>query len=85
MPNKEFLEQYPLYRKFEIEVPGTLDKLAKVAVNMPCPNCKSSQTFTMTNEYFELFNYGNPPSEGVCTRAQYLCAHCRQFERLFYI
>lgn len=86
MPNKLFLENYSLYRKFQIKtLPNTLDKWPVVSINMSCPECKSNQTFVMNNEYWENFQYMNHPSEDVNVRLVYLCTHCQKFERLFYI
>lgn len=63
MPNKEIIETYPLYRKYRIEgMPSHLDRFTKVKINMSCPICKSNQTYTMRNEYYENFPYRNVPS-----------------------
>jgi hypothetical protein len=86
MPNKEFLEEYPLYRKFKVaELPQTTNKLAKVRLNMDCPTCQSDQTFAMTNEFWENHDYSNYPVKGLVFRTVYLCTHCQIFERVFYI
>jgi hypothetical protein len=86
MPNKAFLENYSLYRKFPVdEFPSTVDQWPVANINMPCPVCKSSQTFLMTNKYWENFEYSNYPSQGVAVRLVYSCTHCQKFERLFYI
>lgn len=85
MPNKEFIETYPLYRKFKIEVPSTLNNIPLVSINMPCPTCKSKQTFLMTNQYYENFPHSKTISRGVGIRLVYLCTHCQKFERLFYV
>ena len=37
MPNIEFLEEYPLYRKFEYNLPSSLDGIKDVNINMYCP------------------------------------------------
>jgi hypothetical protein len=86
MPHKQFLEEYPLYRKFKVQaMPSTTDRLAKVRLKMACPTCKSDQTFVMTNEYWELCGYSNHPVEGLVFRTVYLCSYCQEFERVFYI
>ncbi len=86
MPDKDFLEQYPLYRKFWIEtMPNTADKIPKVSIKMNCPTCKSDQTFVMANEYYENLGYMNPPIEGIEFRIHYVCMHCKRFNRYFYI
>ena len=59
MPDKEFLEEYPLYRKFKTVIPARLNGIAKVRINMSCPICKTNQTFAMTSEYFQGFEFSN--------------------------
>jgi hypothetical protein len=86
MPNKKFLEEYPLYRKFKVSaMPRTVDQLPQVRLNMACPTCQSDQTFAMTNEYSENSRYVNFPVEGLIFRTVYLCTHCQTFERVFFI
>jgi hypothetical protein len=85
MPNKEFLEDYSLFRKLIAPIPSTMDKLPRPAINMECHTCKSLQTFNMRNEYQQLHGYSNPPCADENLRLQYLCQSCRQFTRLFYI
>ncbi len=86
MPDKEFLEQYPLYRKLWVEnLPHNTDQIPKVPIKMNCPTCKSEQTFVMTNEYYENFDYSNHPLKGIEFRLKYICMHCSKFERYFYV
>jgi hypothetical protein len=86
MPHKEFLEQYPLYRKFKTSsLPHTADNLPVVAIKMACPLCSSEQTFVMTNKYSENFGYDNCPISGQIFRLTYGCAHCLKFTRYFFI
>lgn len=86
MPNKEFIEEYPLYRKFNVsKLPGTLNQFPKVQINMPCPECKSNQTFSMRNEYFEYARFMNSPSGGEAVRLHYVCTHCEDFDRHFFV
>lgn len=86
MPDKIFLEDYSLYRKFRLsEMPRTVDKLPIANINMACPVCSSSQTYVMTNKYWENLEYTNYPSENISVRLVYLCTHCQDFERYFFI
>lgn len=86
MPNKDFLEQYPLYRKFKTSsLPFTGDNLPVVGIKMACPICSSEQTFVMTNLYSENFDYSNWPIQGQVFRLTYGCAHCQKFTRYFFI
>lgn len=86
MPNKQFLEEYPLYKKFKLtSIPTTLDKLDFVKLNMDCQRCESSQTFAMNHTYYQGFKYSNAECDGVVLKLVFLCAHCETFERLFFI
>jgi hypothetical protein len=86
MPNKVFLEEYPLYRKYKVgSIPNSLDRFAKVKINMSCIVCKSNQTYVMTNEYWEGCGYSNYPSDGATVKLKYICTHCEKFERLFLV
>ncbi len=86
MPYKKFVEEYSLYRKFNVEkLPLTTDQLPVVQVNMECPNCASNQTFVMTNKYHENYVNVNFPVKGIVFRMVYLCVHCQKFERVFYV
>lgn len=81
--NKEFLEDYSLFRKFEYSVPATLDKIPRPAINMLCSKCGSNQTFNMTNSYGEFYSFVNPPSKDQKVRLMYQCQSCRNFTRQF--
>lgn len=85
MPNKEFLEDFSLFRKLKAEIPSTLNKLPKVPINMECRDCGSVQTFNMTNEYFEGFQYSDADSADQKVRLRYTCQSCRKFTRQFLV
>ena len=85
MPNKEFLEEYSLFRKLNAEIPGTLDNLPKVSINMDCRECGSIQTFNMINEYYENHRVMNTRSNDQKVRLVYECQSCRRFTRQFHI
>lgn len=86
MPIKEFLEEYPLYRKIKTNsLPVTLDKVRKISINMPCNVCESNQTFTMKNEYYDEFRYMNHPTKGAAVKLAYQCSHCNIFQRIFFV
>lgn len=86
MPNKDFLEHHPLYRKAKLDnLPSTADNLLKVKINMYCPRCKSDQTFVMQNEYWETYDHINFPIRGQVLRLFYVCAHCTTFARYFFV
>lgn len=83
MPNQEFLETYPLYRKFAMRVPITLDQLPKPRLKMGCDKCHTEQTFVMITEHWTGKSHSNFPIEGVLTQIEYVCANCQQFVRGF--
>lgn len=39
----------------------------------------------MTNEFWETLKYSNYPVGGLVFRTVYLCIHCENFERVFYV
>jgi len=83
MPDKEFLETYPLYRKFTTEFPNRVDRINKPAIHMSCEVCQSLQTFNMVNTYYENLEYSNVPPENLLVRALYTCSSCSQYQRAF--
>lgn len=98
MPNKLFLETYPLYRKLEINIKPvrstrygyvgtTLEKLPKPSINMHCSHCLSRQTFNMINEYWDddKLGYTSTGPTGHTFRLKYLCAGCSKTLILFYV
>lgn len=88
MANKEFLEEYPLYKKFittDFSRWTTLDDLPKPAIHMYCWKCDSEQTFNMSNEYYEVDWPSAADSIGKTLRARYICSACKNSTRLFFI
>ena len=92
MPNIEFLEEYPLYRKFICNLPESLSEFNKVNITMYCPNCKEPRTFRFLNHY--LHEYERPPITGInystdrlkpnyIIHMNYICALCEKFNRTF--
>jgi uncharacterized protein YutE (UPF0331/DUF86 family) len=85
MPNKKFLEEYPLYRKFKLDYPNKADELPKVPIHMYCNICKSEQTFNMISEYHDRFGYTNAHIVNETIEIIYLCSACVKFKRYFLI
>ncbi|NQU99211.1 MAG: hypothetical protein HQ538_00585 [Parcubacteria group bacterium] len=88
MPNKKFLEEYPLYKKFKVEDLydfSDLDDVPKPAIHMYCDRCDSDQTFNMHNEYYENERNSKIKIPGIITRALYFCSACDQGQRVFLI
>lgn len=96
MPNSEFLETYPLYRKFEPEsnfLSRLLD-LPKPAINMICLStaCNDGQTrtFNMIYDYYfqvkevvlgRFISINN--TAGQVVNAVYECNSCKSYKRTF--
>lgn len=86
MPNTEFLETYPLYRRFNFSTAYLgLDRTPKAPVHMECPNCESVQTFVMRNSYSEGAAFDNSPTTGAVCRLVYLCTSCQAGLRYFIV
>src|SRR5690349_8973619 len=85
MPDTEFLEQYPLYRKLKKEFYGDLHLLAKVPIHMWCDVCESEQTFLMVNEYQEGYPHAAIPVGDAVVHLGYACMACTKFQRHFYV
>lgn len=88
MPNKLFLETYPLLKRFNFTVSyynQKLENLPMPAINMNCKICRSRQTFNMMNEYWE--NEGTMKAEiwDKTTRLKYRCSACNNFEHIFFV
>lgn len=91
MPNKKFLEEYPLYRKFKTNQSWyrqyhsgvKADKIEKPAIKMFCAVCGSDQTFNMFNEYYE--EYVNEIVNGRIRDLRYRCASCHKSQRIFLV
>ncbi len=83
--DKEFLEDYSLFRKFECKVSPRLDLIPKPPINMACRNCNDIQTFNMINEYWESFQFTNAPSKDQKVRIIYQCQACKKFSRQFHV
>lgn len=82
MPNKEFLENYSLFRKFKIELPTYFESLDKPAINMKCLKCESIQTFKMEDSYCRH----HPVNiEDKKKSIIYTCQSCKEFIRQFQV
>lgn len=91
MPNKKFLEEYPLYRKFGTDKSWNRAfrsgiqacELEKPAIKMYCNECDSDQTYNMFNEYHE--QRFNEIVNGKIRDLRYRCASCNKSQRIFLI
>ncbi|MFZ3166201.1 MAG: hypothetical protein WA130_01210 [Candidatus Methanoperedens sp.] len=90
MPKKEFLEKYPLYQKFKIDIPDNMldfeNAFGKPSVHLKCDNCHSDQTFIFNNQNYIYSCYErNYEVLGKILHLDYLCAGCHTFHRSFLI
>lgn len=82
MANKEFLEKYPLYKKYPSNLEWfssitsgiQADQMQKPAIKVFCSVCKSDQTFNMVNEYYDT--YANEIVGNSIRQLIYKCASC---------
>jgi hypothetical protein len=92
MITADFLETYPLYRKFPMEVSNDSLTLGTPPINMPCTKCGGIRTFRLENNYeidVRLYKMVNSKHRGVAVwgsvlRAEYKCSACT-WVRLFFL
>ena len=83
MPDARFLETYPLYRKFPADIVyQLLRSISKPPIRMHCQICGCIQTFNMSNEYYDGYEYSTK-CIGMVVRVVYLCSACKKYERFF--
>lgn len=97
MITKQFLETYPLLRKYPVTfdklsysqwgTKGAICNLPKPALNLFCKKCQSMQTFNMENDYehFTVQSVNRESPVGKIFEMRYLCASCNDFRYIFYI
>ena len=83
MSNRQFLEEYPLYRKFRMELPEFLRELPQASIKMRCENEGSDETFNMLREYNHPSLGSNQPCIGATREVEYICRSCGKFTRYF--
>jgi len=86
MPNKEFLEKYSLYRKYNFEPKKhwnkiDIEKLSRPAINIYCPVCKSNQTYNATED--SKYEQASDTIDDKIYRLQYVCNSCYKHIREF--
>jgi hypothetical protein len=85
LPDKKFLENFPLYKVMRKQVSERIDQIPKPPISFYCDTCGSIQTYIMVNEYWNEFTYTNFPSNNVSLKASYLCVSCNEHRRDFFI
>lgn len=87
MINKEFIEEYSLFRKFKpVKIESDLRHWDLIPINMHCEKCHSMQTFNMTNQYFhDGYQKNDIEASDRVLDLRFLCEACKSFERRFFI
>ncbi len=85
IPIKEFLEEYPLFRKLEESIPGFMEDFPKPSINMLCLKCKIDQTFKYYTDNVCLGTFGGTKSEDRRFSVVYRCQSCEAFDREFHL
>jgi hypothetical protein len=85
LPDKNFLETFPLYKVMPTKVPRQLSLIKKPPISFYCDICVSIQTYVMVNEYWQGFDVRNFPSNNVSAKANYRCVGCNKHRRDFFI
>lgn len=89
MPDKKFLEEYPLYKKKKIELISCNNgfyawyKIPSPSINYQCPNCGSSQTYNITEEFDEEQSVEKIIATNY--HVQYKCDGCRESKIEYFI
>ncbi len=88
MANKQFLEEFPLYRIFSFEPRKNwerfaIEELPTPAINLYCDNCGSVQTYNVNEatKYTQPYGFTN----NHIFRLQYICTGCHQNVREFFL
>ena len=81
MPFKDFLEDYPLFKKYRGNFPSQVKLLRTPPLNMDCSVCDSVQTWVMSG-LFQHQASGSPA--GKRFKAHYVCQSCQKSTREFY-
>lgn len=89
MITKDFLEEYSLFRKLEIDEASKSSNVtnwSKIPINMKCDFCDSHQTFNMTNEFWhDGYQEQNVQAYNRVLDLNYLCESCKEFKRRFFV
>jgi len=86
MPNKEFLETYPLHRKFDFSFPQLLTEVIFPPIHMYCEVENAEHTFNKIFDIDEVQRQGTGAvTAGQVIKVTYQCSSCHKFFRHFLI
>lgn len=83
MPDKEFLETYPLYRPLQQTVADKIPNISRPSISQFCARCKSIQTYT-SKSYHDGLAFALNRGDEIFTPANkvlqinYVCAGCNE-------
>jgi hypothetical protein len=81
---RDFLADYPLFRKAVLSVPGEVGAWPHVPLQLACAKCRSSQTF-LPKDHFGYTPTSYIPVRGLVLSGEYNCAACTRFTYRFFI
>lgn len=82
---KEFLEEYPLFKKLEIDKFNYLAEIKAPPLNMVCDKCEEIQTFKIAHKIWQPDHSEYKTPFNLILRLNYNCSACGCFSRQFYI
>ncbi|PZX91878.1 hypothetical protein DOS84_18260 [Flavobacterium aquariorum] len=86
MIDKEFIEEYSLFRKYKSEgISKNLQDWKKTPINMTCNVCKSLQTFNLSNDFYYEGSSQKIFANNRVLNLKYICQSCKNFNRHFYV
>lgn len=83
MIDKEFIEEYSLFRKYKGDFFGELDEWNRTPINMNCHTCKSNQTFNLTESFLIHSHRFIGTARDKVINLEYVCQACQSFTRTF--
>lgn len=88
MPDKKFLETYPLYKPFDYEAPPSMENINHPSIKSFCRTCEADQTFqhsiaidSVRRALMSLTAEHDPA--GLCIFVGYKCAGCSKENMIF--
>lgn len=93
LPNKQFIENYPLYKPFNYDFPRSFDDFPKPPIHVYCEVCKSEQTFTVLKDYMNysivskwgILGTHNGQCDNTVILIEYTCTACRNYHKTYLV
>lgn len=81
---REFLLDYPLFRKANFAVPAEVGAWPHISLQLPCDKCRQVQTFS-PKDHFGYTPTSYIPVRGQVLAAEFTCAACSRTNYRFFI